>query len=176
MKDKKTIKINSVTANAVISTSGYNDRYPMDDGLRIAVEIEKKTVIINAFSFGDAAEQLTAIAQLSGIVGRDFDDEWQSKCDFRKTMMNEYKLFIPFRDVNTSSKIQISRCLISDVIAHYTDNDRLNEQGREKARISALSASREQLLGIKQQMDEINVLIDAGLKKSEKVAFNWSEK
>lgn len=168
----KTLTIKTVTTFANIVSSGYSDRYVMNDGnIKIVVDLDRDSLItINAYSLDDGAEQL---ANLLGYAKN--SNEWFGAIfDFREKLSSKYQLFIRYRDGSMSSYCDTNASLIKAVITFYTvEFDRLTECGKQSAKEAAELISREELLGIKQQMDAMNALISAGVERGEVVNFNW---
>jgi len=169
--NKLTVK--TARATAQIVSSGYSDRYPMPKNLTVFIEIATNEscydIKISAFSWEDAAQQLTSIAETIG------DNTTES--EFRQQISSNYELILPYRDDCKSSTVKTNSSTIRDAITFYTKHFlSYTEEGKQRIEEATKKVSREELLGIKNQMDALNALIKAGLQRGEIVEFNWKDK
>jgi hypothetical protein len=167
-----TITVKLARTQAQIVSSGYSDRYPMSYDITVYVEIDSddcsREIKLNAFSWDNAAEQLDKLAEVLGCA--------TTASEFRKQISEKYELLLPYRDGCKSSFVKTNKSLISDAIAYYSDNrGKYTEEGLTRIKASVEKISREELLGIKQQMDKLNALINAGLEQGQIVEFNWQD-
>ncbi len=175
----KDIEIKSVTGYATVSTSGYSDRYVMVYEWKAIIKIGDGEIKLSTFSLDrDLIDQIEALAEFSGI----FTDETsvQQKIDFlcekRRQVHSKTKVLIRYRDGNMSSECETNSHKLGMVIGYFSSIPKLNDIGMDNAKKMLDKTSREELLGIKQQMDSINALIKAGLQRAEIVEFNWNDK
>ncbi len=174
-KNNKEINILFVSAYAKIVTSGYSDRYVMTEDLKVVIDLDGERVSLSAFSRDNALEQIMTIAEFSGVIEEDsYDQRMTLFKQLRDQFTAQRKVYIYYRDGNGSGHAETSTCIISEVINYFRSPEGNTPSTWLRGTEDALQKiTRQELLGISQQMQIINVLIDAGLKKAEKVTFDW---
>jgi hypothetical protein len=162
----KKLTVKTVRAFFNIVTSGYSDRYSTADKITVYADLGGDEITISAIDFHDAARQLAVIAQAVG--------DKTTELEFNKEMPIKFEGLIHYRDGCKYSTVKTSSSIIGYAIGFYTEKfSSYSEIGKENSVKAVEKISREELLGIKQQMDALNALIKAGLKKGEVVEFNW---
>lgn len=149
MINKLTVK--HARAFAIIARSGYADRYPMPEGLTIFADLGGADLRISAIGWDDAAEQLTTIA---GAVG----DETPFS-EYRRAIADNFTLLLRYRDGGKSSTVRTTNGRIRSALTAYTKQPlKFTDEGRNRTLKECGNLTREELLGIKQQMDAIKHL------------------
>lgn len=172
------LSVRKAVSNVEIVTSGYSDRYPMCHHWNIHIDIDRidadgdevtNHLVLSAYSWENAVDQLTVLAEVMHCP--------TSRAEFSQQIRKTHQVLLPYRDGSMCSTVKTSSDHISDAIAYYSTGlkEKYSQTGVERITESVKLVSREELLGIKQQMDKINILIGAGMMRGEIVEFTWQD-